>query len=409
MNAILKNQHGAALVAVLVVSTVLALVGTSYLSTSTHDAGLVTEQIQAAQALYAAETGIEYARRRLKSGDEWTSPGSWTTTINTPQVNGTGGTATVTFTYDDVNEIGTITSSSNFQGNQKQIVVSVSPIKETPFQQATCNCTSLTVRSSAMVDSYDSSEIYSAATASASGDVGSNGNIVLEGNAQIQGNLTASGNLTVAAGAGVSGSATLGGSASGGGVAGGVTQGVSPAPSPCDCNAIDVDTLVSNAALNNNNTDTNPAITGTDFYIGSTDTAALTAGTYYFTSFQIMSHATLNISGQVIIFLAGNGPFEWAGHSVSNTSDNVNNLKIYSNSTADIILGENSSFAGTIYAPRADITLWDAAESYGALFGKNTIIGGNAALHYDTHIPEVGEPLGIGTEVTVQTNSWSQI
>jgi len=412
MSAKLKNQQGAALLAVLVVSTVLALVGTSYLSTSTHEAGLITEQIQEAQALYAAESGIEYARRRLKTWNEWTD---WSETINTPQVDGVGGSATVSFTYDDVNEIGTITSTSTFLGNQKQIVVSVTPIKETPFQQATCGCTSINLNGAGTVDSYDGSVMTyedPSNPVTNSGDVVSNGDVDL-GGATILGDIVAGGNLSGNNSSNVSGSATLGGNAAAmsGTVNNGITSNVTPVPSPCDCNAIDIDTEVAQAAASNNNSLIDPAyLTGTDFNIQGQVTTTIPAGTYYFTSFQTGGDASININGQVIIFFSGSGPFKFTGQGIFNPTNNTGNLRIYSNSTAEIDLQGSSQFAGTIYAPRAPISLSGQTEVYGSLIGQVSIMNGAVGLHYDTSIPAQGEPEEIEVStVTVQTNSWSQI
>ncbi len=61
----LGNNKGIALVSVLVVSTVLALVGSSYLSTSTHEAGLINQQVSDSQLLYAAEAGMASGKRAV--------------------------------------------------------------------------------------------------------------------------------------------------------------------------------------------------------------------------------------------------------------------------------------------------------------------------------------------------------
>lgn len=65
--SIIRNNKGMALVAVLVVSTVLALTGNSYLSTSGMDSGMVNKQASRAQAMYAAEAGLEMAKRKFSA------------------------------------------------------------------------------------------------------------------------------------------------------------------------------------------------------------------------------------------------------------------------------------------------------------------------------------------------------
>ena len=56
------------------------------------ESGLVQSRLSASQALYCADAGIEHARFRLNVWNQWTT---WTETINTPQIDGVGGTANV--------------------------------------------------------------------------------------------------------------------------------------------------------------------------------------------------------------------------------------------------------------------------------------------------------------------------
>lgn len=396
----------------MMISVALCLIGAAFLSRGQLDAGAMNTEIEDAQAFYVASSGIEYARSRLKDSNLWTD---WTVnSFSTPSVDGESGTANITFAYNTAANDGVITATGTYKGQQKAIQVSVTYVNDTPFDHATCGCAGVNLNGAALVDSYNGAVLPYGDPGNPvtnSGGIGSNGDVDL-GAATVLGSIIAGGNLTGNSSSSASGSARLGGNASGlsGTINGGITQNISPPPQPCDCDAIDVDAEVAQAAATNNNSSIDPAyLSGTSFSITS-GTATLNAGTYYFTSLNVSGSGSVIINGEVLIFLSGSGPFKITGGGMVNDSNQTNNLRIYSNSTADIDLKGTTEYAGTIYAPRSTITLAGSTDVYGSLIGQVSIMDGSVGLHYDTSLPASGEPDDIETEsVTVITKSWSQI
>jgi len=203
----LLNDKGMALVTVLVVSTVLAMVGNSFLSSVGMEAGLANEMVEQEQAFYVAESGLNYARRRLKNGCDWIS-GDWSETINGPV---SGGSITVSFSgYDPETQTATVTSTSSYKSYSKTVTLNVKALKISPFQMGLCGCEKVDIKSG-LVNSYDSMlGFYGNGNISSNGDTDSNGNMLL-GSAAIKGSVTAGGNLTGNSDSLVTGSAELGG------------------------------------------------------------------------------------------------------------------------------------------------------------------------------------------------------
>ena len=435
-----ERQRGWAFVSVLLISTLLAIAGSSYLSLGSREAGLVREELASAQALYAAESGINYARRRLKAQSQWTG-GDWSQTFETPQVNGLSGSVTVSFSYTDSNgdgqlggtDRGTVVATGQFQGSSRTISAVFAPERATPFDQATCGCSEVNFNSASVtVDSYIYSPSGPGYISGSLGNVASNGGVEL-GGAEVAGSIIAGGDLSGNNGSQVFGDVTLGGDTEQmkGSIGGKLRKNQTPAPQPCACDAIEVAAAVEMARNDNDNSYIysicpscmsdgssleNP---GTEFSTNSD--IELAPGTYYFSKFSIGGNAQVKVAegGTVRIFLGDirqdgsinsnqNKRFTFGGGGLANSYDNTANLKIYSASSADITLSGTSAFAGSIFAPAAKIKLSGTSDVYGAIIGDVSTILGTVNFHYDATLAEQSEPQDINTSVSLRTVSWNQ-
>ncbi len=386
---------------VLIVGSMLIV----YLRMGGYESQLVGVRIKATQALYCADSGIEYARFRLSNKAEWISSNWGRIPV------GDIGAAEVQFIYSVGSTAGRVISTG-IAGNISRRIEAVIDYEVSPFERAVCGVGSIQASGNATTNCYDGAAgPYDEGSATGCGDIASNVIINLRGNTNIQGNVTDGGNLNMKGNANIQGDVTTGGKVNLRGkaaITGSITDNVNPAPSPCDPAIIDIDDKVAQAAVNNDNRLIDPGyLTGTEFRINGNKSVTFPAGTYYFTDFRVSGQATVNIAAgdTVNIYFSGAGPFNITGHGTVNVSDNTARLRIYSNSSAKIKLSGNSSFAGTVFSPYADIKLAGNNIIYGAIFAKGIHLSGNTKLHYDTSLTDAG---GGGNTVTAQIISWRE-
>ncbi len=415
------NNKGMALVTVLVVSTVLALVGNSFLSGSASENVRVNNASVDKQVFYIAESGLVYIRRQLTKPANWKN---WSqASVNGPVVDGGTSSFAVDVTYDAVTEVATATATGIFNGKQQQLVEELTYVPDSVFKSAACGCAGTNL-GSGTVDSYDGAVgLYDGGVTvpiTNEGSIGSNG-IVDLGQTDVLGNVEVGGNLIGQSNSSVSGTARLGGNATAmsGTVTGGITENILPAPQPCDCGAIDVVTEVAEGASTNNNSDLN--FSG-DFH-GSwafneeltitKGTVTLNTGTYYFSKLNISGQGKIEVNastGPVIVFLGGNtGPFDIGGGgtiNITGTNPSAGDLRIYSDTTAEIKLHGNAGFAGVLFAPFATVTASGTVDNSGSIIAGTVNVNGNVGLHYDTNLPNISEPLPTNLGLTVTATNW---
>jgi len=148
-------------------------------------------------------------------------------------------------------------------------------------------------------------------------------------------------------------------------------------------------------------------------------TVNLGAGEYYTAAIDISNNSTVNITGDVVIYvedttIASNnstininsgasltiyagGDINLSNNSTSNPDQTPADFIIYGFAGCDsITLSNNSTTYAAIYAPTADITVGNNGIFYGSLVGKTITIGNNAYVYYDEDLQDIGEG---GTDV----------
>jgi len=101
---------------------------------------------------------------------------------------------------------------------------------------------------------------------------------------------------------------------------------------------------------------------------------------YYFNSVDITGQGQLNIVGPTTIYL--DGPADFSGGGVINTSQDPRDLRVYSTDT-DFRLTGNAGFYGVVIAPQATIDLQGTGDYYGTLIGQTLESNGDSAIHVD--------------------------
>ena len=105
------------------------------------------------------------------------------------------------------------------------------------------------------------------------------------------------------------------------------------------------------------------------------------------------------------VYLGGNLYVDNAG-AINNLTKDPKKLKIYGLDTCVNIDFKNSgTFWGAVYAPYADIHLYNSFNLYGAVVGKSFTQDMNANFYYDTSL-RVADPLEIGVHMVIKR--WSE-
>ncbi len=120
---------------------------------------------------------------------------------------------------------------------------------------------------------------------------------------------------------------------------------------------------------------------------------------------ELIIHSDHNADAQLIIFLGGNLIVD-NGASLNNLTKDASKLKIFGLDTCEALDFKNSgSFYGAIYAPTADIHLYNSVQMYGAVVGKSFIQDVYADFHYDMSLREA-EPHELGVRLVIKR--WSE-
>lgn len=121
----------------------------------------------------------------------------------------------------------------------------------------------------------------------------------------------------------------------------------------------------------------------------------------------------INITAGAALEVFASGNFKIAGNGVANggttagTSQQPTQFKIWGTSTTSqsIDIKGNGVLSGIVYAPSADVFINGNGDVMGSVVGKNIIMVGNAAFHYDESLGQLafGTPADSGDSALVVT------
>ena len=235
---------------------------------------------------------------------------------------------------------------------------------------------SVDLRNNMITESYDSTDgpisPYSSNGRLGGGDVCSAGPVTLASGADVYGNAQGS-SVSIASGSGAS-----------------ISGSSVNSPIPDDFPAID---FTSASSHNNNNSIERGPTWAPPFYNSSTNdlvinngrSMTLEAGTYYFRDLNLAGGSTLNVNGEVKIFIEREMRFD--NGTVANQSQIPLNMQISVGSGPVNIQGGHQLHA-TIYSPGADVSIANGSGFFGSIIGKSLSVAGGAGLFYDESLAD---------------------
>jgi hypothetical protein len=145
--------------------------------------------------------------------------------------------------------------------------------------------------------------------------------------------------------------------------------------------------------------------------VGNHATLTLQAGTYFFSSINLGSHATLQLAGPVVVYCTGN--VDLTGGTVLNTG-RPSDFRLFVAPYAlpaghfvaqpEVRLRGGSAITAAIYAPDATLDLGGGCELFGAAVAESVRIHGNCDFHYDNAL---GALYG-GSVATIERLYWRE-
>jgi len=186
-------------------------------------------------------------------------------------------------------------------------------------------------------------------------------------------------------------------------------------PEPCAC---DEDELVDVAGFLSRFADTNEnGLIDLDAaaLANVTEPTELTlpCGRYYLDEISATAPVTIRVEGRVALFIGGSltanddfvvelgddaevdvflgGTITAAGALSFGSADAPARARVYVGGVGTVNLAASTTFAGNLYAPRAELVTSGDAEVFGALFTRRISASGMLTVHYDTAILEAGD------------------
>ncbi len=395
------DQRGMILVVALMVTLILALLGTAFLTTSGTEHQIAKNDQEIVQALYVAEGGLQTALNQMNltlvpSTPGTIGPGQYTVTV-TAVPPPTGQQRIVATGY-----VPAVAAPRAV----KQIAMLV--CCSSPFQDALFGLNSVTVSASttnsydcAIVDNNGNPVPYGATYTDSNGvtrqNIGSNGDVASNGNITLSGSTAVNGDASTTPGHTVSGSSH---------VTGTVTTDAVPATMPdvaCPAGGY-TPSVPSGSGITYDSGTGDLTVSG-----GSASLTLSAPGTYYFHTVKVQGGATLAITsgGHVNIYIGGK--LDSSGGSVVNNSNLPSNLTIWGcgtdTSAWTFSSGNGNAYLG-LYAPNHSLTLSGGGDLYGSFIAEGTITEtGGTRVHYD-------ECLGrgaMGGKFVPALGSWTEL
>jgi hypothetical protein len=207
----------------------------------------------------------------------------------------------------------------------------------------------------AEVDSYDSaSGAYSTGSRRTNGDLGTNGSIELKENVKVYGDATYKQNL--------------------------VLEDSAKFVPPGTPSKVTTDLAYAPVTLPGSYT------TMGNFHGSGNGSLNLTSGNYYFTDLTTSGNFTLNIAGQVNIYVNGN--VDITGNAIVQGNKPAN-LKINVMNGGAVKLAGNGALYTDLYAPTSDVSLHGNGGLFGRILGKTVTSTGNGNIHFDESLAEI--------------------
>jgi predicted acyltransferase (DUF342 family) len=408
------NKRGSVLVLTVSMVAVLATLAVAYGARIFNEHAVTLKTVYSTQAFWVAEAGIQGVAWDYDHNDckGMVNQGTGTPCVSCVSCGtgsrlftGTLATGDYSVTFDPVTKVYVSTGSSyrgtgsnrHFMASRK---IKVLFGRDYIFGYAAFSQGEMVIANNSMIDSYNSTNgLYNVATSGQKGNMGTNGTFVSV--IDIGNNATINGSVSTGPGG-------------------------------------TVDYMPSKVTITGGVTHTNdvylepvsvPSDLQTATYLGTLNVAATTtisSGKYRYDTISIGNNGTLNISGDVELYLTnpvtafttGNntvainindgasltifseGKVDFGNKAIINintVNKPTSSLMIYSlyDDPADpngVIIDNNNEFFGAVYAPLTNVTVSNNAAFFGAIVGNEVSLSNNGMMHYDEALGSIEAP-----------------
>ncbi len=367
-----RNQSGFTLMAVYLVTALLAIFAIAHFSRSVVFVKTNERNVNRMIAFNMAESGVDWAISQLASDTEYTGTSAYVPL----DTNFMKGGFTVSVTKDDSDPKIRIIQANGFAPSNDSTSRAYQNIKVTAYAKYgdsnlfdfaifSKNSINLTASGTvASVDSYDSRNgPYSSGNSGGEGDIASNSiaasTITLGGNTLVNGDVLIGPDGDISTGISVGPNATYTGSP---------------------------DTLSSEQQYPDPTVPAGIPSSGNLSVSGNTN-LILTPGTYHYTSLNISGNGRLTLTGPTEIYVSGE--INITGNGIATQGNLPTNLIIYVTTSDTVKVGGNGAFYGGIYAPNSTVKNVGNGGIFGSVVSENYIQTGNSSIHYDLAMRDI--------------------
>ncbi|MFA5099503.1 MAG: hypothetical protein WC547_01280 [Candidatus Omnitrophota bacterium] len=371
-----SNNKGSALIIVYMVTAVLTILGTAFVSRALNEIRNTRRYVDTVKAFWFAEAGMNKA---VYEANHPTSAVAWP---GDSEISGV--------TVTNLTAARKLINVTGYFGDVTSTVSAVAVQSGSIFNYAAFGDSSVSLSGQGNVNSYNSTADPSAGTLLSNGDIGTNGDVSMSG-----------GNTYVYGDAGTGADGVFE-DEDHDYVSGDVTHDTDiPLPEvtvPSSLTGLVLGSSVSSSwsppagdyripdiTLAGHNTVT---LTGpTNLYLTSTSTAISVSGQ---ASIVISSSST----GPVTIYTPGD--ISLSGQGITNAALLPSRLIIYGTSTSSQAFSSSgqSDFYGVYYAPNAGISLSGQGDLYGSFMGDTVTISGQGDIRYDEALKQINTGMG---------------
>lgn len=356
--------------------------GSSYLISAERNSNRIV-------AFNMAEAAVDFAIAQLKTDPSYTGSGGYVG-MSTSNVEG-GFSVTVTTPAGNpnvrlLNVVGYSpdASSTSRAAEQRSITAYAEIEEDSVFDFAVFSKEDIQINGNSIIDSYNSNDgAYDPNNANSNGDIGTN--TTQASQVDLNGNVTVNGSAQVGPGGNPNSVINLNGHAT---ITG--TQSAMDKEKTLDTPSVPAGAVnLGNIQLNGN----------TVYY--------LPGGTYEVGKFKINGNAKIIATGDVKLYVSDSVSIN--GNGISTSNNKPPSMLIYVTGNEDVHLNGNTDFYGGIYAPNSSFHTNGNAELYGAVVAKDFQQNGNADIHYDEALSEVGGggDGGVGLKSWVENNTYA--
>ncbi len=400
-----ESNHRGSIVFAFLLILVLSGLSAAILLKSVNESRVANRMANSSAALWAAEAGVqkvlwEYNYNNCRDMIQQSSGIACTDCTCGSVTKSLAGTLTGYADYDvtfnsantTLQSVGSVPSRSAANLIQRRVQVTVG--RPPTFGNGIFAQGQVWLSNNALIDSYNSSNgPYGGSNILHNGNIGTNG--TGSGIINLSNNVTVDGNLSTGPG-------------------GTVTKGnnVTVTGTTTSNNSVALPAVVVPSTLTG-------LSSGGTLSIANNGSQTLNAGNYKYTNISMANNATLNINGNVSIYLTGATDLTASNNvainvtngstltiyldgtlsvnnnaAINNVSRLPSNLQIYSTYTGSngISIGNNATTYAAVYAPTTDVNMSNNDSLYGAVVGKTVTLNNNAAIHYDQVLATVANP-----------------